>query len=62
LIALEFIHLFTSENKKLFLFIYFISFHWSGIVRTEIDWEVITTDLTKNSRHAPAVKTLGHPN
>ena len=24
-----------------------LSFHWSSIVRTEIDWEVITTDLTK---------------
>ena len=54
--------LFTSENKKfIYLFIlllinylsisnpsvFVLSFHWSSIVRTEIDWEVITTDLTK---------------
>jgi len=44
------------------LSVFVLSFHWSCIVQTEIDWEVITTDLTKNRRHAPAVKMLGRPN
>jgi len=58
LFILLLINYLSISNPSVFV----LSFHWSRIVRTEIDWEVITTDLNKNRRHAPAVKTLGRPN